>query len=85
MRTVAAGGSRQDGHEWIRDASLQAWTALREGATNPLVDLLISNENIAHYLTPDEVRGLMDANAHTGTAVTRATDFAQFVREEVSV
>jgi adenylosuccinate lyase len=85
MALVAAGGSRQDGHEWIRDASLQAWVALREGQANPLVDLLIANENIAHYLTGDEIKKLMDANAHTGTAVSRATDFAQLVREEVGV
>lgn len=85
MALVAAGGSRQDGHEWIRDASLQAWAALREGQANPLVELLVADENIAQYLTADEIKELMDANAHTGTAVTRATDFAQFVREEVSV
>ncbi len=84
MALVAAGGSRQDGHEWIRNASLQAWAALRDGQVNPLVDLLIANENITQYLTPDEVRGLMDANAHTGTAVTRATDFAKLVREEIT-
>ncbi|MEM7336638.1 MAG: adenylosuccinate lyase, partial [Chloroflexota bacterium] len=40
MVLVGAGGSRQDGHEWIRDASLQAWAALREGQDNPLVSLL---------------------------------------------
>lgn len=84
MAVVAAGGSRQDGHEWIRDASLQAWAAMREGKGNPLVELMMTDENIAQYLSPDEVKELMDANAHTGTAVDRANAFAQLVRETVN-
>ena len=83
MAVVAAGGSRQDGHEWIRDASLQAWAAMREGKGNPLVELMMTDENIAQYLTPDQVKELMDANAHTGTAVNRANAFAQLVRETI--
>ena len=84
MAVVAAGGSRQDGHEWIRDASLQAWAAMREGKGNPLVELMMTDDNIARYLTPDQVKELMDANAHTGTAVDRANAFAQLVRETVA-
>ena len=83
MAVVAAGGSRQDGHEWIRDASLQAWAAMREGKGNPLVELMMTDDNIARYLTPDQVKELMDANAHTGTAVNRANAFAQLVRETI--
>ncbi len=84
MALVAAGGSRQDGHEWIRDASLKAWAALREGQANPLVKLLTADENITQYLSADQVRELMDANAHTGTAVERATAFAQLIHETVA-
>ena len=84
MALVTAGGSRQDGHEWIRDASLQAWAALREGQANPLVELLVADENIAQYLTVDQVKDLMDANAHTGTAVARANALAQLVHKTVA-
>ncbi len=84
MALVAAGGSRQDGHEWIRDASLKAWAALREGRANPLVELLTADENITQYLSADQVRELMDANAHTGTAVERAQAFAQLIHETVA-
>jgi adenylosuccinate lyase len=80
MALVAAGGSRQDGHEWIRQASLQAWATLRQGKANPLVDLMVSDERIGQYLEPDQVRELMDATAHTGTAVSRALAMAQTVR-----
>ncbi len=80
MALVAAGGSRQDGHEWIREASLQAWAALRQGEANPLVALLVNDARIGAYLPPGRVRELMDATAHTGTAVVRAQAMAQTVR-----
>ena len=80
MALVAAGGSRQDGHEWIREASLQAWATMRKGEANPLIDLMVSDERIGQYLEPDQVRELMDATAHTGTAVARAQAMAQTVR-----
>ncbi len=83
MALVAAGGSRQDGHEWIREASMQAWAVLRTDGENPLVDLLARDARITQFVPEEEVRTLMDASAHTGTAVARARAFAQQVREEV--
>ncbi|MBE2223556.1 MAG: adenylosuccinate lyase [Anaerolineae bacterium] len=80
MALVAAGGSRQDGHEWIREASLQAWATMRQGEANPLVDLMVSDERIGDYLQPSQIEELMDATAHTGTAVARAQAMAQTVR-----
>jgi adenylosuccinate lyase len=80
MALVAAGGSRQEGHEWIREASLQAWAALRRGEPNPLADLLAADERIRRFLEPDRVRELMEARGHTGTAVSRARAMAQTVR-----
>lgn len=81
MALVAAGGSRQDGHEWIREASLQAWQALREGRENPLATLLAADERIAAYVPSSQVRELMDASAYTGTAVARARTFAAHLRD----
>ncbi|MCA9935565.1 MAG: adenylosuccinate lyase [Anaerolineales bacterium] len=83
MALVAAGGSRQEGHEWIREASLQAWAALRNGEANPLVDLLCADERITQFVPPAQVQKLMDATAHTGTAVSRARAFAQSMRAEL--
>lgn len=85
MAVVAAGGSRQDGHEWIRDASLKAWAAMREGKENPLIQLLADDVRVLQYLTADEVFELMDARGHTGTAVERAQALAKFVRETIEV
>jgi adenylosuccinate lyase len=81
MALVAAGGSRQDGHEWIREASLQAWAVLREGKPNPLVELLVNDQRINQLLPASQIQELMDATAHTGTASARALEMAQIVRE----
>lgn len=83
MAVVRAGGSRQDGHEWIREASLQAWAALRQGEENPLVDLLAGDGRIRRFLSRDEISALMDATAHTGTAAERAQAIAAALRQEL--
>lgn len=83
MALVAAGGSRQAAHEWIREASLQAWAAMREGQPNPLASLLAADERIIAYLPASQVPVLMDAAGHTGTAVARATAFAQTIRQSL--
>ena len=84
MALVTAGASRQDGHEWIRDASLQAWAALRDGRSNPLVDLLLEDARIGEFLAAEQVVALMQAEEHVGTAVSRARAFAQTVRDAIS-
>ncbi|MCB9419404.1 MAG: adenylosuccinate lyase [Ardenticatenaceae bacterium] len=83
MALVAAGASRQEGHEWIREASLAAWAALRRGEENPLVSLLVVDERIGEFLAADQVRGLMDAGGYVGTAVARAHEFAQMIRRAI--
>lgn len=85
MALVAAGGSRQEGHEWIREASLQAWAAMREGKANPLVEILVSDTRIREYLSADRVRELMQAEEHVGTAVARARAFAEVIKNTVKI
>jgi adenylosuccinate lyase len=81
MALVGAGASRQEAHEWLRQASLVAWEALRQGsAANPLVTLLTRDERIGRYLAADSVRRLMDATAHVGTAPERAAAFVGVIR-----
>lgn len=80
MALVAAGASRQEGHEWIRACSLQAWAALRDGQANPLASLLATDPQISRYLPPEKVQALMIAEAHVGTAPGRALSLAQTIR-----
>jgi adenylosuccinate lyase len=84
MALVAAGASRQEGHEWIREASLRAWQALQRGEENPLVPLLLADARVGRYLTADHLRDLMGAEAYTGTAAERALAFAQEVRRALN-
>jgi adenylosuccinate lyase len=83
MALVAAGASRQDGHEWIREASLQAWATLRQGKTNPLLPLLLADNRLRTYLTTDQITELMDAGGYVGTAVARALALAKTVRQQI--
>lgn len=84
MALVAAGASRQDGHEWIREASLQAWAATQSGAENPLRQLLATDGRITAYLAAEQVEALMHAEEHTGTAVERAQAFAHHIRHTIN-
>jgi adenylosuccinate lyase len=84
MALVAAGASRQEGHEWLRAASLRAWEAVRLGAAeNPLVELLLADEEIGRYLTAEQVRTLMEAKGHVGTAGVRAAEYARIVIQAI--
>lgn len=83
MALVAAGASRQDGHEWIREASLQAWAALRRGEANPLLPLLLADERLKPYLSAAQIGELMDAGGYVGTAVSRALALAKTIRQQI--
>ena len=85
VRAVATGADRQQAHEWIREASLEAWQALHEGAgDNPLPDLLAADRRLTAYLPGDKIRLLMDAGAYVGTAGERALTLAQAVRDALA-
>lgn len=75
MAAVRNGADRQDVHEWLREASLQAWEATRREEPNPLVALLTADERLTAYLAADEVHRLMDAGGYVGTAALRAKSF----------
>ena len=82
MALVAAGAGRQQAHEWLRQASMQAWERLQQDTdANPLPDLLASDSRIVALLTADRLRELMDATTHVGTAPQRARALAQTIRE----
>jgi adenylosuccinate lyase len=84
MAIVGQGASRQEGHEWLRSASLQAWEAMRQGQANPLVDLVADDDRILSFIPAEQVRDLMSATAHVGTAPDRAQAFASFIRESLA-
>ena len=78
MALVAAGADRQEGHEWLREASQRAWADAGEGAL--LLALLQADLRIGRYLSAAELAALMDASQHTGTAELRARRLAARIR-----
>jgi adenylosuccinate lyase len=84
MRAVKAGGDRQELHEVIREHSLRAWEALRNGEVNPLPQLLAADKRIANLLQADVILSLMDASAYTGDCEDRARVLVDQVRESLA-
>lgn len=81
MEAARHGGDRQELHEVIREHSLAAWEALRNGQPNTLPESLSSDPRITQYIAPDDVRGLLDASGHIGDAPARARQLAAAIRE----
>lgn len=81
MALVRAGADRQEGHEWIRQVSLQAWEQMGREGQNPLLDLLLSRPEIGQFLSESQIREAMNVEHHLGTAGERAWQFAQTVRQ----
>lgn len=76
MEGVRRGGNRQDLHEVIRQHSLTAWEAVREGMPNPLKTLLAEDERILGLMDGETARMLLDASEYVGDAAERARNLA---------
>ncbi len=77
------GADRQEMHERLRQHALQAWENLRKGRGNPLIDLVGDDPVFQAYLTPEEIRTLMDARAYLGDAPRRARQMAAALKARV--
>ncbi|HTX58583.1 MAG TPA: adenylosuccinate lyase [Verrucomicrobiae bacterium] len=77
MEAARAGGDRQALHERIRDASMEAWSALERGEENPLPRLLEEDPAIGGLVAPEQIRRLLDPGKHVGTAPERARSLAE--------
>jgi adenylosuccinate lyase len=80
MEAVRAGGNRQDLHEQLREHSMAAWAAIRDGRDNPLIDLLCTDAAITAHLPEQHIRQLMNAADYVGTAPDRARALAAQIR-----
>lgn len=80
VAAVRAGADRQEVHEWLREASLQAWESVRQEEPNPLAELVAGDARLAPYLPTAKLRELMDASGYLGTAAGRARALAAELR-----
>lgn len=81
MEAARAGGNRQELHETIRSAAMEAWAALSRGEVNPLGQLLSADNHLTALLDPAEIRLLLDPGKHVGTAPQRARELAQRIND----
>jgi adenylosuccinate lyase len=72
MEAARAGADRQELHESIRTAAMEAWAALARGEDNPLSELLTADTSLTSRVDPAEIRRLLDPGKHVGTAPQRA-------------
>jgi adenylosuccinate lyase len=76
VRAVRAGADRQDVHERIRKASLDAARARENGAErNDMLDRLAADPTFA--LDADQVRTMMDASRYVGRAPEQVDEFLE--------
>jgi adenylosuccinate lyase len=76
MAAAKAGASRQDMHEILREQAMTAWAAVRAGEPNPLVENLSADARLLVFLTPAQIRELMEFSHHVGDAPQRARALA---------
>ena len=85
MEGVKRGGDRQHLHEVIREHSLAAWAATREGGGhNPLVERLCADPHMLALACAEEIRGWLDATHYVGDAPQRARHMAQLMRQSLN-
>ncbi|MCG2784040.1 MAG: adenylosuccinate lyase [Anaerolineae bacterium] len=81
MAAAKAGASRQDMHEILREQAMTAWEAVRRGEANPLVENLSADARLLAFLTPAQIRELMEYSHHVGDAPQRAKALAKICKQ----
>lgn len=84
MELVRAGADRQRMHEVLREHSMAAWEAIRRGEPNPLADALAADERVTAFLSPEQVRALMEVSGYVGDAPQRARALAAEIRRRLA-
>ena len=83
MEAGRNGGNRQELHEVIREHSMTAWAAIREGKANPLAELIAQDERITAYVELEQIPDLLKGEGHIGDAPERARNLAKMIKESV--
>jgi len=83
MAVARQGADRQAVHEILREHALAAWQAVQLGKSNPLVSLLISDQRLTRYITPQEIEKLADVSSYTGLAGPAARELAAKIRSQI--
>jgi adenylosuccinate lyase len=77
LEAVKKGADRQEMHEVLREAALEAWTQVQNGQPNPMKNLLLQSKDIKKFLSAGEIEKLLDVREHVGSAPARAKKLAK--------
>lgn len=77
MEAVRGGADRQDAHERLRGAAMDAWDALARGEANPLAATIANDAVLSGGRSREQIAALLDPTAHVGTAPQRARALAE--------
>lgn len=80
MEAVKNGADRQEMHELLRKISMTAWQAIQAGKPNPMVELLINNNEIKKYLNKNEVEELLNVKNHIGNTPDRSRKLVRQIK-----
>lgn len=83
MEAARKGGNRQELHEVIRQHSMTAWAAMREGKSNPLAALIAADERVTSLVDAAQISELLRAEGHIGDAPERARNLANKIRNSL--
>ncbi len=84
MVLTSAGADRQKMHQVLRKHALQAWSAVREGKANPMIELVSTDPNFLMFITKKEISRAMKGSAYLGDAVERAKKLSDKIKNEIS-
>jgi adenylosuccinate lyase len=60
---------------------MKAWEAIRQGNSNPLMELLSNDESIAARVPKEVIDEISNAESYIGNAATRALMLAEQIRK----
>jgi adenylosuccinate lyase len=80
MSLGRAGADRQVMHEHIREHSMRAWQAIRDGHPNQLAEDLRADGKLLQHLSAEEIDACMSITHYLGDAPERARLIANLIR-----
>lgn len=83
IESVKNGANRQEMHEALRLISLDSWSKIQKGQSNPLKDLINKDKLIGKYLNKQQLNKIFDMNDHLGTAIIRSHELINIIKKTI--
>ncbi len=81
MESSKKGADRQKMHEVLREIAMKAWAEVAQGKENSMSSMLKESPDIVKYVSKEDLEKLIDVTSHIGTAVKRAKEIANKVKQ----